>query len=877
VADYYNWAGAWSVLPPAESFAAAKEAAAKAVALDSSLAETQTAYGYSLWNYDWAWEEAERAFRRALERNDSYVVSHTFLAFLLSARGTHEEAATHARKAAALDSSSAGVTACLCLVLFNAGEWDSAESAARQACSATENNVTALLSLAWVLSAKGLHEEAISRARQALTLAQDNPWGLATLATALAAAAQPSEARRILAALYSRAETLPTSRYHLALIHTALGEEEQALACLDRSADDREWWIRFLPVDPRLSRLRRHPHCTELASRLRTSPGIAPHPAESEPPALLPGRSRHSLRAILTGAALAVVVLAVVLGIALGVYRRVSGETAAPFFHAPQFTKITTSGNATLAALSPDGQYIAYALDEGGKYSLWVRQASISNGVRILPESDSMYRGLTFSRDGAWIYYVIYGNNQITRGTLYRIPTLGGTPHKIAENVSGAIGLSPDSKRQAFLRSDMVTGEDDLIVAEADGSRQSKVASRKFPGHFAYSSSPAWSPDGRMIAVAAENTDAEGFYVGLVGIRLKDGSQQTLSTRRWQYVEQIAWLPGNRGLLLVGRDQESSFQQIWHIVSPAAPPRRVTNDLNDYYGLSLTADSGALVSSQAQTLSNVWILPPSGNARRVSAGYGRYFDLSLATGKIIYASDASGHADIWSMDADGGNQHQLTSSAHRNYSPAVSPDNRFIAFHSNRSGTWNIWRMNLDGGDLRQLTNDANDSNWPVWTPDGKFLVYHHITAAGYQTIWKIPAEGGPPVQLTDRFALRPAVSPKDGTVACWYSEEPASQKWEIAVLPPNGGRPLKKFAFPPTTSVDSTLRWTPDGKGIAYTDFRGGVSNVWVQSIDGGPPRQITGFNSDRIFSLDWSPAGDLIYSRGLRTNDIVLITDVK
>ena len=72
-------------------------------------------------------------------------------------------------------------------------------------------------------------------------------------------------------------------------------------------------------------------------------------------------------------------------------------------------------------------------------------------------------------------------------------------------------------------------------------------------------------------------------------------------------------------------------------------------------------------------------------------------------------------------------------------------------------------------------------------------------------------------------------------------------------------------------------IRWTPDGRGLAYIDEKGGVSNISVQMIDGAPPRQITNFNNDRVFSFDWSKSGDLIYSRGLRTNDIVLITDAR
>ncbi len=872
VADYYNWAGAWNLLPPAESFAAAKQAGSKAVSLDSALPETQTSYGYAVWNHDWDWNEAERTLRRAIDLNESYAPARSCLAFLLSAKGKHEEAIEQVEKAAVLDPLSPGVAAAKCLVLSNAGELDKAVEAGRVACAAASStNATALLCLAWAASAKGLHAEAIQRAREAMAIAEDNAWAVSTLAAVVAASGEQAEALQLLAKLRGRGGLSPAAHYDFALIQAALHENDRAIASLEQSAACREWWIRFVRVDRRLQALHKHPRFAALCARVGNPiPGVAVGRIWPETGSRLPASGR-----VVRWSAWGIAVLLIAAGI--GVYRYLSRESSASLFHAPQFTKVTSSGNAIIAALSPDGNYVAYALDEGGKSSLWVRQVSISNGMRIIPASDAKYRGLTFSRDGSWVYYVTYNNNLITQGTLYRIPTLGGTPRKVADNVSGAVSLSPDNRREAFLRNNNAAGQDELIVGEVEGFNQIRVAARKYPQRFAFSSAPAWSPDGETIAVASESTDAKGFYVTMVGVRLKDRAEKVLCHRRWQYIEQLAWLPGKHGLLALGRDQESSFLQIWQVLSPDGEPRRVTNDLNDYHGISLSADSASLVTAQAQTLSNVWMMGGGKEARRVTSGYGRYFDLSASGDKIVYASDASGRADIWSMDLDGSNQHQLTSNAQRNYSPSASPDGRHIAFHSNRTGTWNIWTMNRDGGDLNQLTNDANDSNWPVWTPDGKYIVYHHIGRNGYQTVWKIPAEGGTPAALTDRLSLHPAVSPRDGTVACWYAEDPADRKWQIALLPPNGGRPLRTFSFPSTASVDSTLRWTPDGRGITYADVRGGVSNIWLQDIEGGPPRNLVRFSGERVFSLDWSPKGELIYSRGLRISDVVLITDAK
>ena len=70
-------------------------------------------------------------------------------------------------------------------------------------------------------------------------------------------------------------------------------------------------------------------------------------------------------------------------------------------------------------------------------------------------------------------------------------------------------------------------------------------------------------------------------------------------------------------------------------------------------------------------------------------------------------------------------------------------------------------------------------------------------------------------------------------------------------------------------------LRWSPDGKSIAFVDDRDGVSNIWRQPVAGGPPQQITDFNDSYIFAFDWSRDGRLAAARGAINFDVVLITN--
>jgi len=121
------------------------------------------------------------------------------------------------------------------------------------------------------------------------------------------------------------------------------------------------------------------------------------------------------------------------------------------------------------------------------------------------------------------------------------------------------------------------------------------------------------------------------------------------------------------------------------------------------------------------------------------------------------------------MQPDGSSQKQLTSDVKENVNrtdnyQSVSPDGRYIVFTTDReAGNPHVWRMNSDGSNLRQLTNGPGEGV-PKITPDGRTVVYFDFTT---ELLWKIPIDGGQPVQITNQRSDRPFISPDGKFITC--------------------------------------------------------------------------------------------------------------
>ena len=561
------------------------------------------------------------------------------------------------------------------------------------------------------------------------------------------------------------------------------------------------------------------------------------------------------------------------LAAAFGAYKFLNrGEGRPATASRMKVTRLTSTGKVTRAAISPDGKYAVHVVDDAGRQGLWIRQIATASNVNVLPPAEVDYLGLTFSQDGDYVYYV-RREKAGGKGVVYQMPALGGSSRKITEGADGAITLSPDGKRFAFVRYDYSQGESALIVADIDGGGERKLATRKEPEGFE-PEGPAWSPDGKVIACSGYSAGGDDASA-LIEVAVESGRERQIFPQKFGSILKVAWLGDGSGLLMSAADKSSGyFYQIWHVAYPNGEARRVTNDLNSYSDVSLTADSNTLLTVQGDWVSNLWIAPggDSSRARRVTSGK---YDGAMGVawtpdGRIVHASR---DWDVWIVDADGGNQKLLTTDEHNNRWVSVTPDGRYILFESWRKGASSgIWRMDIDGGNPKQLT-ERGWASVPKASPDGKWVVYES-NASGKIALWKMSIDGEQETQLTDRLTEDPAISPDGKLIACFYYP---GQNIKLAVIPFEGGDPV--FEFDVDQGIrDKTPGWTADGRAITYVLNRGGVSNIWSQPLDGGKPVQLTDFKMDRIFAFDWSRDGkQLLLARGTISNDVVLISDFK
>ncbi len=560
------------------------------------------------------------------------------------------------------------------------------------------------------------------------------------------------------------------------------------------------------------------------------------------------------------------------LGVVAWAYWYMSEGGSASRFENIRVTRLTNSGNIRAASVSADGNFIAYVTGEADGNSLWLRQVGTGNDVRVLPPTQAEFWGLTFSPDGAHIYYNLFAGDKADV-ELFRVPLLGGVSEKIPAVVASAVTFAPDGRRITYIQPDSAANMNYLIVADADGGNGRVVAKKQHPNTFVFGGrSAAWSPDGKVIACTVNFLEADANYSSLVVFDPEIGTEMPLGESRWYGIFRVEWLKDGSGLLISAAKEPSDNSQVWLVSYPGGEARQVTQDLNNYGSLGASAN-GSFIAIQTNSVNSVSVGEVDGvNTEfiKIAEETGELQPLVwTADGRIVFRSSQGGRSNLWTMDALGANRRQLTTNAQADTrGMCASHDGRYFVYTSVRSGKSNLWRVNADGSNEVQLTHGDTDA-YPQCLPDDQTVIFQRGIYSK-PLLWKISLSGGDPVQLTNFHAKWPEISDDGNRVAYFHMMDDA---WRIGVMSTDGRTPLPSLNVPPNLK-ENTIHWSPDNKLIYYIGASGSVGNIWTLSASDSTYKPFTKFTSQLLSDFSFSTDGKRIaVTQTSSFSDVIMI----
>ncbi len=520
-------------------------------------------------------------------------------------------------------------------------------------------------------------------------------------------------------------------------------------------------------------------------------------------PAKDSGAIRNSRFILGSGAALAVLLIA-----GLAIHRAPDMDAKLTVPDSVEHTRplISLADTASLA-FSPDGNSIAFYREHssGSEAGIYLTEVGSDRFVQLTRNEDDCCP--VWSPDGKWI---AFSRTQNHRVSLHLVPADGGGEQKLkAEQVMakqpaafkpassvtfervlntgsalpnrGEIDWAPDGKFIAF------AGAGGIYLISPETSAVKRITEAPL---LSEDWGPAFSPDGRKVLFVRDHQ--MGVANEILSVSVGGGDPAPMFSEAGRIASPPQWSPDGRSVIF--SSNRSGHPALWR-VSLDAPQSavQIKEAGTPAWDPAISRRGYRLAYERMLRSLSIWQMDLTDSADKrpylsvsstsnTDQGPGPQF--SPDGTRLAYMSDRSGTMEIWVANRDGTNGYQLTAVAGAG-TPRWSPDSQAIAFDvSTRSGS-KIVVQNLNGGAPQILTQDEQHSVCPSWSRDGKWI-YFGSTRSGEWQVWKIPASGGTPVQITHQHG-QAALESLDGKFL-YYSKSPNAEP-EIWRVPVQGGQ----------------------------------------------------------------------------------------
>ena len=531
-------------------------------------------------------------------------------------------------------------------------------------------------------------------------------------------------------------------------------------------------------------------------------------------------------------------------------------------------------GSEVDAAISTDGRFVAFLSDRDGVFDAFVSQVGSGQfvnltGGRFHELFNEDVRNVGFTHDGAHVWIRVA--DLTSPASVSLVPTTGGPLRPFLDSAVMAV-WSPAESRLAY--HELAPG-DPIFVADADGANAQRIFIAAPGLHSHYLS---WSPDGRFLYFSHGLPPNE---MDVWRVRATGGRPERITSHNARVGYPVP--VDDRTLLYTTTDDDGTGPWLYMMDVEERVPIRLSAGVEHFVSIAASAEIAGQSRRLVVTVSNpsvqLWSVPltssisDEGSASRLSLPTARSAAPRFAPDSTLVYLAARGGADgLWRLSAAGASELWRPTEGAVVGAAAISPAGGSICFPVHRQGCSSLRCTTGDGGAVQTLAESLDVRGAPSWSPDGEWIA---IAARDGEAVhvFKVPAEGGPPVRLVDSVSSNPVWSP-DGTFIL-YSGTPRGRSVPLSAVRPDGTPFPLPFSSLLVDRLGDSYRFLPNGTELVVKlgGFR--RQDFWLFNVTSGERRELTRLRpGESVHRFDVSPDGNrIVFERVRENSDIALI----